>query len=114
LLERRVADPELITDEWVENAYGLWINSAGAIADMLAEGGDITEEEMRGIDLPTLIVWGAEDKVFSVDNTKRLRADISGAEVHIIKGSGHLPQIEKTGAFLDAVVPFLKSTGSAR
>jgi len=111
LLERRVSDPALVTEEWVKNAYRLWINSAAAIADMLLEGGDVTEEEMRGIDLPTLIVWGAEDKVFSVDNTTRLGGDISGSEVRIIEGSGHLPQIEKTRAFLKAVVPFLKSTG---
>ena len=72
LLERRVSDTSIVTDEWVEEAYGLWIDSARAIGDMLAEGGDVTEEEMREIELPTLIVWGADDKVFSVDNTNRL------------------------------------------
>jgi pimeloyl-ACP methyl ester carboxylesterase len=62
---------------------------------------------MRGIALPTLVVWGAEDKVYSPDNASRLANDIAGAEVHLIEGAGHLPQIEKTAAFLSALQPFL-------
>ena len=111
LLTRRVSDPSLITDEWVEEAFGLWVASAKAIGDMLLEGGDLTEEEMRQIALPTLVVWGAEDKVFPPDNAERLRGDIAGAEVIMIDGSGHLPQIEKTAEFLAAVEPFLARRG---
>jgi len=109
LLERRVADKSIVSDEWVEAAFALWVNSARAIADMLAEGGDLTEEEMRRIELPTLVIWGAEDKVFSPGNAERLRADINGAEVHLIENSGHLPQIEQTEAFLRNVMPFLQA-----
>ena len=111
LLTRRVADPSRVTDAWVEEAFALWVDSAKAIGDMLSEGGDLTEEEMRQITLPTLVVWGAEDKVFSPDNAERLRVDIEGANVQIIDGAGHLPQIEKTDAFLGAVLPFLEITG---
>jgi len=109
LLERRVTDTSLVTDEWVEEAFGLWVNSARAIGDMLAEGGDLSEDEMRQIRLPTLIIWGADDKVFSPENAERLRNDIEGAEVHLIEKSGHLPQIEKTNAFLGALLPFLRT-----
>ncbi|MDP6993080.1 MAG: alpha/beta fold hydrolase, partial [Woeseiaceae bacterium] len=45
LLERRVYNPNDVTDEWVENAFRMWVNSAAAIGDMLLEGGDLTEEE---------------------------------------------------------------------
>jgi len=111
LLERRVDNKSIVTDAWVEEAFGLWVNSARAIGDMMTDGGDVTEEEMREIGLPTLVVWGAGDKVFSPDNAERLKADIENAEVHVIDGSGHLPQMEQTDAFLDAVIPFLNATG---
>ena len=81
LLERRVADKTQITDEWVQQSFSMWLNSANAIRDMLREGGDVTEEEMRLMQLPTLVVWGAHDNVFSPDNATRLQADIVGAEV---------------------------------
>lgn len=114
LLERRVSDPAVVSDDWVKEAYGLWVNSARAIGDMLREGGDLTDDEMRRITVPTLVVWGAEDKVFSPDNTERLGSDIAGSEIRIIEGSGHLPQIEQTEAFLDAVRPFLEETRGTR
>ena len=107
LLERRVRDKSLVSDDWVREAFTVWLISARAIGDMLREGGDLTEEEMRQIRLPTLIVWGADDKVFSIDNVARLQADIEGAEAIIIGKSGHLPQIEQTDAFLNAVIHFL-------
>lgn len=112
LLERRVADVTLVTDTWVEQAYALWVNSARAIGDMLFEGGDLTTEEMRQIKLPVLVVWGAEDRVFPVENAQRLAKDIETAEVHIIQNCGHLPQIEQTAAFLDVLLPFLETLQS--
>ena len=114
LLERRVYNPNDVTDEWVENAFRMWVNSAAAIGDMLLEGGDLTEEEMRQIKLPTLVVWGAEDKVFSPGNAERLGNDIEGSVVRIIDRAGHLPQMEATDAFLDAVLPFLINTAPTR
>jgi pimeloyl-ACP methyl ester carboxylesterase len=107
LLERRVLDKSSVTDEWVEEAFSMWLNSARAIGDMLLEGGDLTSEQMQQIKLPTLIVWGAGDKVFSIDNIARLQDDIAGAEAVIIENSGHLPQIEQPDAFLNAVTDFI-------
>ena len=112
LLERRVADPSIVTDAWVEEAFSLWVNSAKAIRDMLREGGDLTDDEMRQVDVPTLVVWGAEDRVFSPENATRLENDINGAIVRMIDGAGHLPQIEKPGLFIEAVRPFLESIGN--
>ena len=107
LLERRVLDKALVTDEWVEKSLAMWRNSAQAIGDMLFEGGDLTEDEMRRIGIPTLVVWGSDDAVFPIENAERLHADIEGAQVRIIEGTGHLPQIENPDEFLSAVVPFL-------
>ena len=89
----------------------MWMDSAAAIGDMLTEGGDLTEDEIRQIKLRTLVVWGAEDQVFSPNNAERLGADIEGAIVRIIEHSGHLPQLKQTEAFLNAVLPFLLNTG---
>lgn len=107
LLQRRVNDPSQVNDEWIEDAHSMWQISATAIADMLREGGDLTEAQMRQIGIPTLVVWGVEDKVFSPDNAVRLENDLANAETVMIDGSGHLPQIEKTDDFLRAVLPFL-------
>jgi len=108
-LQRRVLDDSLVTRKWAEEAFHMWLNSARAIGDMLLEGGDLTAEEMRQIDLPTLIVWGADDRVFPIRNAARLAKDISGSTLRVIDSSGHLPQLEQTADFLAAVLPFLES-----
>jgi pimeloyl-ACP methyl ester carboxylesterase len=108
-LKRRVLDSSLVTQDWAADAFTMWLRSARVIGDMLREGGDLTADEMRAIRLPTLVVWGAEDRVFSPENAERLVADIDDSRVVIIEDSGHLPQLEQPAAFLDAVLPFLDS-----
>ena len=66
------------------------------------------------LSIPTLIVWGAADQVFPMDNATRLQSDIENSKVAVIDGSGHLPQLEQTEAFLAAIRPFLKQTGSSQ
>lgn len=107
LLERRLFDKSLVTDEWVEESLEMWRGSSQAIGDMLFEGGDLTETQMRQIGLPTLVVWGSDDAVFPIENAERLHNDIDGAQVRVIDGTGHLPQIENPDDFLAAVMPFL-------
>lgn len=112
LLERRVNDKSLVTDQWVSEAYDMWLHSARAIGDMLREGGDLSDEQMRAINVPVLVVWGSDDNVFNPDNAQRLHSDIAASQVKIIEGAGHLPQVERTNEFLAAVQPFLSQTGS--
>lgn len=112
LLERRVNDKTLVTDQWVADAYSMWLHSARAIGDMLREGGDLTAEQMQEITIPTLVVWGRDDKVFNPENAERLQSDIAGSEIRYIENAGHLPQIEQTEDFLAVVLPFLGDTGS--
>jgi pimeloyl-ACP methyl ester carboxylesterase len=69
---------------------------------------------MRSISIPTMIVWGADDQVFSMDNATRLQSDIENSKAAVIEDSGHLPQLEQTEAFLAAIRPFLKQTGSSQ
>ncbi len=106
-LRRRVENDALVTDAWAEEAFVRWLKSADAIEQMLEVGGEVTAEEMRGIQVPTLIVWGREDGVSNVATADRVHADIVGSQLVILDGSGHLPQLEKTEEFLSAVQSFL-------
>ena len=85
----------------------MWLNSARAISDMLGEGGDVAEEEMKSIKVPTLIVWGREDRAFPLQNADRLQADIEGAQKVVFDDTGHLPQMEKPDEFNRVVLEFL-------
>lgn len=106
-LKRRVFNKALVTESWAEEAFTMWLRSARAIQGMLRDGGDVTEEEMQTISVPTLIIWGQEDAVFPIRNADRLSQDIKGAIKVVFPETGHLSQLEKPEAFNKIVRDFL-------
>ncbi len=63
---------------------------------------------LTDIHVPVLIVWGAEDRLLprsSVDDFARIR----GARVELLRGCGHLPQLEKPAATRRAIADFLRA-----
>lgn len=49
-------------------------------------------DELR--DIPTLALWGAEDRVISVRDTRFLRKANPEAEIHVARGVGHMLPLE--------------------
>ena len=59
--------------------------------------------------LRTLAVWGTEDRVVPADPSReQLRRMIPHLEVKMIRGAGHLPQLERPHAFNALVTKFLQ------
>jgi len=58
---------------------------------------------------PTLIIWGDEDKIISVDQAYRGKRMISRSKLHIFEKCGHLPQVEWAEEFNHLVLGFLQS-----
>lgn len=56
---------------------------------------------------PVLAVWGREDAVLPIHHLAGAKDVFPQAEVSIIERCGHLPMIERTDEFLDALLPFL-------
>ena len=57
--------------------------------------------------LPTLLVWGTEDKIVPINAGHIYNKAIAGSELASLKGCGHRPEIEKSGEFVDRVQSFL-------
>ncbi len=66
-----------------------------------------SEEEIKGINKPTLIVHGREDQVIPVENSYRLINLIDNAQLHIFGHCGHWTQIEHAAEFAQIVNVFL-------
>lgn len=50
---------------------------------------------LQGLDLPTLIVWGEDDRVLDVSGAAILAVTMPDAEVALMAGVGHLPMLEQ-------------------
>jgi pimeloyl-ACP methyl ester carboxylesterase len=63
---------------------------------------------LHRIDVPTLLVWGANDRMFPPDYAHAYQRLIPGSKVVIIPDCGHVPQIEQRQGFVAALEGFLE------
>jgi len=71
----------------------------------------IPQADLARITVPTLIVWGARDRVFPIDHAYHAASSIPDALVRILPASGHVPQVEAVSAVSQALDRFARSIG---
>jgi pimeloyl-ACP methyl ester carboxylesterase len=66
------------------------------------------EELFPKVKASTLVLWGADDKLFPAVLCDAFVAQITGATCQKIAGAGHFPQIDQPEATIAAISAFLK------
>jgi pimeloyl-ACP methyl ester carboxylesterase len=64
---------------------------------------------LRGVRSPTLIVWGAEDRIIPVECGRLYQQAMPGSRLEVIEGCGHWPHYEKPHELAEIVGRFLKA-----
>jgi pimeloyl-ACP methyl ester carboxylesterase len=72
------------------------------------------ERWLHRIDVPTLILWGAEDRIFAPAHAAAFQCAIPGARVALIERAGHLPHVERLDETHEAIMDFLSATPADR
>jgi pimeloyl-ACP methyl ester carboxylesterase len=108
-------DPNKITDEQI-TAYAAPLSTPGARHALLQTGKQIIPPNIddltaryKDIKVPTLIIWGKQDKVISVAVSCLLSHDIANSTLKLIDQCGHVPQEERPEATIPLVLDFLQS-----
>lgn len=98
-LEGSFSDTGFVTGEMIERYVSL-ARAPGhregilAITSQREDRVPATDELLGQISVPTLILHGKEDNVVPVDGASKFAAAITGSELVIYEGVGHLPQEE--------------------
>jgi len=66
---------------------------------------DVTR--IKSVTVPTLIVWGRDDRIVDVRNATRFQHDIAGSQLVVIDDAGHSVHEEKPDAVNRAIASFL-------
>lgn len=66
------------------------------------------EEAADQVKAPTLILWGAEDRLFPPQVADLVAGHIKGARKILIPAASHFPQLDNPAAFNGAVADFLR------
>jgi pimeloyl-ACP methyl ester carboxylesterase len=67
----------------------------------------------RALKVPTLIIWGDKDTTTPLAQGQRISQLISGSELAVMAGVGHMPQIEDVEQFNRLLVTFLRKQSAA-
>ena len=104
-------------NEYIEMAAGDYVRLSatpdgfdafiGNISNMWATEPNYTEEQMRGITVPTLILDGLQEEAIDPAHNLEMALLIPNADLMLMGGIGHFAMWEKTEAFNDIVLDFL-------
>jgi pimeloyl-ACP methyl ester carboxylesterase len=80
-------------------------------------GGAMTDPTLRSrlaaVTLPTLVVWGDSDGIFTPDYGRAYAAAIPGARFELLPDTGHVPQIESPELLLERIRDFVATRSGA-
>ena len=117
--------PRTFVEESVKDVYGDPSRVTGALVDryfemLMREGNrralnlrlqqiatDLAPGRIKTLTLPTLILWGAKDRLVPPADAQRFHADIAGSQLVVLPGLGHVPQEEDAQASVAPVRAFL-------
>ncbi len=102
-------DPAKVTPELVDRYYELTLRAGNraALGYRFQQRlfGDTTP--LKTLKIPTLVMWGARDRLIPLDNARQFVRDIPHARLVVFDDLGHVPHEEDPGRTVDAVRAFL-------
>ncbi len=63
--------------------------------------------DAKKITVPTMIIWGENDKEVPISSAKKLKSLIKNSSIRIVWKAGHHPHLEKPEKFLEIVEEFI-------
>jgi len=85
--------PEFITKDILRiSAKNAWVIKK-ALAAMLSEADDVTDEKLPQLKMPVLFVWGDLDKTTPLSLGEKMHALVPQSKLEIAKGCGHMAPV---------------------
>ena len=102
-------DPAKVTPELVDLYYDMTVREGNrrALGKRLAQPMASAPERIASLKMPTLIIWGGQDRLIPPDNAAKFAKDIAGSELVMFDALGHVPHEEDPAATVAAAKKFL-------
>lgn len=102
-------DPGKVTPELIDRYYELTLRTGNrrALSQRFAQMVPDDTKGLKTLHVPTLILWGAQDRLIPLDNAHQFERDIPGSKLVVFDHLGHVPQQEDPERTLDALRAFL-------
>ncbi len=67
----------------------------------------VLAKDLGEVEMPVLVVWGAEDRILPVKHAHRAGSSNPRADIHVFGGCGHWPHMERSEEFNALALEFL-------
>jgi pimeloyl-ACP methyl ester carboxylesterase len=113
-LQDAISNKEIITNEMIESYWDFarMEGTRAATIRRLNTPNDGVKDRIGEIKAPTLILWGAEDRVIPVEVGDEFHRLIPGSKLVVYPGIGHIPQEEASEESAAEVREFLRGDGN--
>lgn len=121
-VENVYGDPSLVSEDLVDLYYAMAVRSGNrqALRDRFAQDPldnpqAVAREQamIQRLQQPTLILWGALDRLIPVSHAHQYAADLQHHQLHIFAELGHIPHEEDPAATVAPVLTFLAEEAAA-
>jgi pimeloyl-ACP methyl ester carboxylesterase len=116
-VEEAFFDRSPVIDAWVASMRAA-ITTQATAARVLRFARDAMRsnvaDRLHTIDVPTLLVWGREDRITPAVTAERFRELIPDAQLTYLERCGHMGMLEQPAAFTEAVARWLEATRERR
>jgi pimeloyl-ACP methyl ester carboxylesterase len=112
-MEETFYDPTLVTPEWVERIRQIVTTRPLAwrvLQFARSARRESIEERLPEVRVPTLLVWGKDDRITPPEVAERFHALIPESELVLLPNCGHAPMLEQPDAFNSVVWWWLHDT----
>lgn len=106
------ADPRRVSDSLVNQYFDLARragNRAAFIRRMQRFAPDSAWRNIPTLRLPTLVIWGGQDRLIPVENAQRFHRDLPNDTLVIFPDAGHVPMEERPAETVRVVREFLRT-----
>jgi 4,5:9,10-diseco-3-hydroxy-5,9,17-trioxoandrosta-1(10),2-diene-4-oate hydrolase len=121
LLGQLFYNQDLITDQMIEEDYEMdslpgvqrcLLSALRSMCNIWGFKGDVYRpilDRLDEIEVPTLVLWGAQDRILPVAHAHLAAKRLPNARLHIFDPCGHVPNIERAEEFNALVIDFLSN-----
>jgi pimeloyl-ACP methyl ester carboxylesterase len=102
-------DPGKVTPELIDLYYDLAVREGNraALVKRFEQVRYASSEEIGGVKVPTLILWGGRDRLIAPEFAGRFHHDIAGSHLIVFDALGHIPHEEDPSATVAPVITFV-------
>ena len=95
-------------------ARAAFLHTVRAVIDLEGQRVSARDRLYLAQAVPTMIVWGARDRIIPVRHGERAHTEMPGSRIEVFEEAGHFPHLDEPARFAELITDFISTTEPAQ